>query len=106
MEIINSNDKKAYTPVLEGEMYIETYRSSMPSKVCFNVIKDSIIDFSEGRQLEFTPTAFQFFSGMFLQKLETKTALYLLLLTTSLGILKTRLHIILTDIRFPELLIR
>ena len=35
MEIINSNDKKAYTPVLEGEMYIETYRSSMPSKACF-----------------------------------------------------------------------
>ena len=48
MEIINVNDKNTYLPVLEGELYIESYRSSMPTKAVFNVIKDNVIDFSEG----------------------------------------------------------
>ena len=72
MEIINSNDKKAYTPVLEGEMYIETYRSSMPSKACFNVIKDSIIDFSEGSTVKIYADSVPIFWGYVFTKTRNK----------------------------------
>ena len=72
MEIINSNDKKAYTPVLEGELYIETYRSSIPSKACFNVIKDSIIDFSEGSTVKIYADSIPIFWGYVFTKTRNK----------------------------------
>ncbi len=69
MKITNSSDKNTYVPVLEGELYIETYRSSMPSKAVFNVIKDNIIDFSEGSAVEiYADNVPVFFGYVFIKK--------------------------------------
>ena len=46
--IANESGTKAYRPVLEEGIEWSTERRSTPGKLTFNVLKDDILDFSEG----------------------------------------------------------
>ena len=48
IEITNSENKQSYIPLIKGELDIEYYRSMMPTKAAFSVLKDNIINFNEG----------------------------------------------------------
>lgn len=48
VKIIIENGDKVYEPVVEEGIEWETERKCVPGKLTFNVLKDSIIDFTEG----------------------------------------------------------
>ncbi len=72
VEIVGNNDENTYIPVLKEELYIETYRSCIPSKAVFGVIKDDYIDFGEGSQVKIHIDKVPVFKGYIFTKNRNK----------------------------------
>lgn len=73
IEITNSENKQSYIPLIKGELDIEYYRSMMPTKAAFSVLKDNIINFNEGSEVKIEIGGKKYSRGMFLQKQEART---------------------------------
>lgn len=48
IELFINHNNKIYQPIIEEGIIWETYRKGAPGKLTFTVVKDSIIDFTEG----------------------------------------------------------
>lgn len=57
------NQKKAWEPIIEGPVTWETTRMGQPGKLSFNVVKDDIIDFQEGNEVQFMDDDEKIFRG-------------------------------------------
>lgn len=66
-EIIIQNDK-AYLPIVEGDITLETERKDVPGKLSFNVVKDGIINFQEGNPVRFRVNGQNMFYGFVFSK--------------------------------------
>jgi len=75
IEIISSNNNNTYVPLIEGELSIESHRSSVPSKAVFNVVKDEKIDFGEGSPVSIYADKKPMFKGYVFTKSRTKDKL-------------------------------
>lgn len=59
--IVNRN--KTWEPIIEGPVTWETTRMGQPGKLNFNVVKDEIIDFQEGNEVQFMSDNENIFKG-------------------------------------------
>ena len=59
--IINRN--KTWEPIIEGPVTWETTRMGQPGKLSFNVVKDEIISFQEGNEVQFMDDNENIFKG-------------------------------------------
>lgn len=67
--VANESGKKVYQPAIEEGIEWETERRSAPGKLTFNVLKDDILDFSEGSAVRLTVDGSPVFFGfVFTQK--------------------------------------
>lgn len=71
IEIVIAN-KKEYIPVVCGNVCWQTELSGTPGKLTFDVIKDSILDFSEGNQVRLKVDGKNIFYGYVFEKSRTK----------------------------------
>lgn len=72
IEITNSENKQSYIPLIKGELDIEYYRSMMPTKAAFSVLKDNIINFNEGSEVKIETGGKKIFKGYVFTKTRSK----------------------------------
>lgn len=52
-EILIQNGSTVFAPVIEENIQWETERKGAPGKLTFKVVKDNVIDFTEGNAVRF-----------------------------------------------------
>ncbi|MCJ7856458.1 hydrolase [Lachnospiraceae bacterium NSJ-143] len=90
IEIINSNDSNLYIPVAAGEISIESYRSSMPSKAVFNILKDEEINVGEGSEVRIYVDSNPLFKGYVFTKKRDKDGIIAITAYDQLRYLKNK----------------
>lgn len=67
-EVYIQNNGKLYKPLIEGEITWETELRGVPGKLCFNVVKDYVINFQEGNPVIFKAYGKEVFYGFVFAK--------------------------------------
>lgn len=75
VQITIQNGDKVYEPVVEEGIEWETERKGVPGKLTFNVLKDSVIDFTEGNIVKLAVGATNVFYGYIFTKKRNKDGL-------------------------------
>lgn len=66
--IANESGSKVFQPILEEGVEWSTERRSTPGKLTFKVVKDDILDFSEGSAVRMRVDGKNVFSGLYSAK--------------------------------------
>lgn len=72
VQIIIQNGEKVYEPVVEEGITWETERKGVPGKLTFNVLKDDVIDFTEGNTVKMAVDSKNVFYGYVFTKKRDK----------------------------------
>lgn len=72
VQILIQHGETIYEPVIEEGIEWETERKGVPGKLTFNVVKDNIINFTEGNKVKMTVDGTNLFSGFVFTKQRSK----------------------------------
>lgn len=72
VQIVIQNGEKVYEPVVEEGITWETERKGVPGKLTFNVLKDDVIDFTEGNTVKMAVDGKNIFYGYVFTKKRDK----------------------------------
>lgn len=75
VQIVIQNGDKVYEPVIEEGIEWETERKCVPGKLTFNVLKDDVIDFTEGNIVKLAVNGTNVFYGYVFTKKRDKDGL-------------------------------
>lgn len=75
VQIIVQNGEKVFEPVVEEGITWETERKGVPGKLTFNVLKDDVIDFTEGNLVKMAVDSKNVFYGYIFTKKRDKDGL-------------------------------
>ncbi len=75
LELTIANLGKRYKAILEGEVTLTSNSKGAPSELAFNVVKDGIINFTEGNHVRFKVNGKEVFYGIVFEKSRDKSGI-------------------------------
>ncbi len=75
MELTIANLGKRYKAILEGEVTLTSNLKGVPSELSFNVVKDGIINFTEGNHVRFKVNGKDLFYGVVFERSRDKSGI-------------------------------
>jgi hypothetical protein len=102
-ELLIENES-VYLPVLCGEITLEYSRSLAPSKLCFGVIKDALIDFREGSPVRLRIDGKDVFRGYVFEKTRAERDIIYVTAYDNLRYLKNKDTVLYRNKKYSDLL--